>query len=275
MQKASIEIPNEELLEKTINETALETLKDTFDFAILAGSWEQFRAMWAEEESTDSPFSIRLKQANNSMQQEVKAIGDRFIRKEIAGLDDNQPIWNNKEFTARLKNAASYFIPKLTAISTAVNEFYTEKKDTNLPAEFYDCLNILSVNLKTKMAAFVRLPAASSGADILSSVKEAGVNFRPIYKNWNAKPVPKEKEIINPELYKQLLNWRKETSSNRKILEFNLLSDTILREITAKLPRSLNQLSQIKGFGDVKATDFGEQILKLIRSFLGENDLFA
>jgi superfamily II DNA helicase RecQ len=76
-------------------------------------------------------------------------------------------------------------------------------------------------------------------------------------------------------LYKQLLNWRKETSAQRKILEHTLVSENMLRDITAKLPRTLNQLSQVKSFGDAKATDFGDQILKLIRTYLGEGDLFS
>jgi len=274
-QTAATEAPDEQLLLKIINQTALENLADTFDFSMLTGSWEQLRTMLQEGEAADSQFAIRLQHINNMVHKEIKAIGDRFIRKEITALNPEAPAWNNRDFIDRLKNAASYFMPKLTNVSTAVNQFYTEKKDTNLPVEFYDSLNIFAVNLKCKTAAFTRLPTASNSSDILSSVKEAGVSFRPIYKNWNAKPLPKEKEIVNPELYKQLLQWRKEASSQRKVLEFNLLSDSVLRDITAKLPRSLNQLSQIKGFGEVKATDFGEQILKMIRSFLGENDLFG
>jgi hypothetical protein len=276
MQQAVIELPDERLLEKTISKLEAETLADVFNFSMLIGGWKQLKTMLLDEEGmVNGPLTISVEQADVLLNQQIKAIGDRFIRKELEAIPDDGVIWSNEVFTGRLKNAASYFVPKLNAFYTAVNGFYTSKKDANIPAEFYDILNHLLVNLKEKTAAFIHLPTASSTKTILSAVQEAGISFRPIYKNWSNKPQPKEKEIVNPELYQQLLSWRKNISENRKILEYTLVSDTMLRDITAKLPKSLNQLSQLKGFGDAKATDFGEQILKLICSYLGENDLFA
>lgn len=275
MQKAVAALPDEHLLEKTIRELELEALADIFDFSILTGGWKQLKVFLLNKEPIDSPLSISLQQADILLYQQIKAIGDLFIRKELAALPGDESMWNNTAFIGRLKNAAAYFVPKLNTLGTSVNGFYTAKKDADLPAEFYDSLNHLLVNLKTKTAAFVRLPIATSTTDVLSSVQEAGISYRPINKNWNPKALPKEKEIINPDLYQLLLNWRKQTSEARKVLEYNLISDVMLREISAKLPRSLDQISKIKSFGDAKATDFGDQILKLIRGYLGENDLFA
>lgn len=275
MQNAAISLPDEQLLDSTIRQIALEEMKDIFDFSMLTSAWKQLKAIMLTGEVKNSPLSDHINKTDQSWGTEIKSIGDRFIRKELAALPDDQLIWDNTPFIGRLKNAANYFLPKLNAFSEAINTFYTAKNNVNPPAEFYDSLNHLLVNLKAKTAAFIRLPIATSGRDVLSSVQEAGISYKPVYKNWNPKVLPKEKEIVNPELYKQLLNWRKETSLERKIPEHTLVSENMLRDITSKLPRSLNQLSQLKSFGDAKATDLGEPILKLIRSYLGENDLFA
>ncbi|SDH40587.1 AAA family ATPase [Mucilaginibacter sp. P25] len=275
MQNAAVSIPDENLLESTIRQIALEEMKDIFDFSMLTGAWRQLKAIMLNGAIKNSPLSETINKTDHNWETEIKTIGDRFIRKELGALPDDQLIWNNAPFISRLKNAASYFLPKLNVFSEAINSFYTAVNNTNPPAEFYDSLNHLLVNLKAKTAAFVRLPIATSGRDVLSSVQEAGMSYKPVYKNWNPKALPKEKEIANPELYKQLLNWRKETSLERKIPEHTLVSENMLRDITAKLPRSLNQLSQLKSFGDAKATDLGEPILKMIRSYLGENDLFS
>ncbi|WP_426585768.1 AAA family ATPase [Mucilaginibacter sp. R-33] len=275
MQNAAIAIPDENLLESTIRQIALEEMKDIFDFSMLTGAWRQLKTIMLNGAIKNSPLSENISKTDHSWETEIKAIGDRFIRKELGALPDDQLIWSNVPFIGRLKNAANYFLPKLNVFSEAINSFYTAVNNTNPPAEFYDSLNHLLVNLKAKTAAFVRLPIATSGRDVLSSVQEAGISYKPVYKNWNPKALPKEKEIVNPELYKQLLNWRKETSFERKIPEHTLVSENMLRDITSKLPRSLNQLSQLKSFGDAKATDLGEPILKMIRSYLGENDLFS
>ncbi|MFB0494720.1 hypothetical protein ABID99_000957 [Mucilaginibacter sp. OAE612] len=275
MQNAAISIPDENLLESTIRQIALEEMKDIFDFSMLTGAWRQLKTIMLNSAIKNSPLSENINKTDHSWETEIKTIGDRFIRKELGALPDDQLIWTNAPFISRLKNAANYFLPKLNTFSEAINSFYTVINNTNPPAEFYDSLNHLLVNLKAKTAAFVRLPIATSGRDVLSSVQEAGISYKPVYKNWNPKALPKEKEIVNPELYKQLLNWRKETSLERKIPEHTLVSENMLRDITAKLPRSLNQLSQLKSFGDAKATDLGEPILKMIRTYLGENDLFS
>ncbi|WP_413666626.1 AAA family ATPase [Mucilaginibacter sp. Mucisp86] len=275
MQNAAISTPDENLLESTIRQIALEEMKDIFDFSMLTGAWKQLKTIMLSGAIKNSPLSENINKTDHSWETEIKTIGDRFIRKELGALPDDQLIWNNAPFIGRLKNAANYFLPKLNAFSEAINSFYTAINNTNPPAEFYDSLNHLLVNLKAKTAAFVRLPIATSGRDVLSSVQEAGISYKPVYKNWNPKALPKEKEIVNPELYKQLLNWRKATSLERKIPEHTLVSENMLRDITSKLPRSLNQLSQLKSFGDAKATDLGEPILKMIRSYLGENDLFS
>lgn len=275
MQSAATAVPDEHLLEGIIRQLELEALADIFDFSMLTGSWKQLKAILLINERVGSPLTITTQQADILLNQEIRNIGDRFIRKELSTLPQGQTVWENGIFTSRLKNAAAYFVPKLNAFAAAINGFYTAKNSAELPAEFYDSLNHLLVNLKTKTAAFVRLPMASSVKDVLSSVQEAGIGFKPIYKNWNAKALPKEKEIVHPELYKQLLNWRKDISEKRKIPEHTLVSENMLRDITSKLPRSLNQLAQLKSFGDAKASDFGDQILKLIRGYLGENDLFS
>jgi hypothetical protein len=275
MQTATGNLPDEALLQRTLKEFELEVLLDLFDFTTLSNSWQQLQAILLNSAQIHTTLIAELKNTDTLLQKDIKTIGDRFSRKELANFPVDEFIWENEALITRLKNAAAYFVPQLNTFTSAINDIYSTKPNTNFTAEFYDCLNQLMVQLKAKTAAFVRMPMASAAKDILSSIQEAGVLYRPISKSWNAKTLPKEKEIAHPELYQQLMHWRKEASETRKVMEHALISETMLRDITAKLPRSLNQLSQLKSFGDAKAADFGDQILKLIRSYLGENDLFA
>ncbi|AMR33426.1 hypothetical protein A0256_19370 [Mucilaginibacter sp. PAMC 26640] len=258
MENAVTSAPDRQLLENTIKELELETLKDIFDFSILHAAWLQLSQMW--------PPGDALLHTTNFLQKDISAVGDRFNRRELVAI----PVAAD-----RLKQAAAYFVPKLNAFAADLNSNYQNNKDADLPAEFYEALNFVLVNLKTKTAAFMRLPIATKIDEVLSSMQEAGIGYKPVYKNWNAKALPKEKEIINPEVYQKLVQCRLAESAARKVLEYNLLSDNTLRDIAAKLPRGLKELSQVKGVGDVKATDFGDTILKLIRSHLGESNLFG
>ncbi|MDO3643084.1 HRDC domain-containing protein [Mucilaginibacter sp. L3T2-6] len=255
MQYAGVHAPNIELLNKSVHDYDIEVLSDVFDFSIVASAW------------------IKLNPADNSAA-ELKTIGDRFIKKEILTLDGDVPAWKNSDFLGRLKKAVSWFTPKLNMFSNNLNAFYAARATADVPDDFYENLNHLLVHLKAKMASFSRMAFATSSKDITSSAQEAALTFQPIFKNWNAKALPKEKEIVNPALYQQLLGLRKQISEDRSTPEYLLMTENALRDIAAKLPRSLDQLAQLKSFGEGKATDFGEQILKLVRNYLGENDLF-
>lgn len=256
MEHAAIHTPDVELLEKSVHDYDIEILSDVFDFSIISAAW------------------AKLNNADNSVI-ELKAIGDRFIKREILILSNDIPVWKNNDFLNRVKNAISWFTPKLNAFSNNLNAFYAERATIDVPDDFYENLNHLLVHLKSKMAAFVRMSFATSSQDVTSSAQEAALTFQPIFKNWNAKALPTEKEIVNPALYQQLVVLRKQISEDRSAPEYLLITENALRDIAAKPPRSLNQLAQLKTFGEVKAADFGEQILKLVRNYLGENDLFG
>lgn len=256
MEQATANPPDENLLKKSIRDFDIEVLADVFDFSVIS-------AAWAKLNSADSSVI------------ELKTIGDRFIKREILMIGSDIPVWQNADFLSRLKNAIIWFTPKLNTFSNNLNAFYAAKASTDLPEDFYENLNHLLVHLKAKSSAFARMSFATSAKDVLSSAQEAALTFQPIFKNWNAKALPKEKEIINPELYKQLVGLRKQISVERSAPEYLLITENALRDIAAKPPRSLNQLAQLKTFGEVKAADFGEQILKIVRNYLGENDLFG
>lgn len=277
MHKAAMAPPDEQLLKRTIWDIEMEILTDIFNFSVLTTSWAPFCHLLLANEPADSTLKDHVNKATELVQKDIKAVGDRFIRKELSALDPNHDIWTNKPLIDRLKNAAAYFAPKLTALTSAVNSFYTVKKASDLPVEFYESLNHVLINLKTKISAFVTLPDAVSAKAIVTSIQEAGLSYRPVQKIWDTKKAAnaEKKEILHPELYQQLTDWRIKASKDRKILEYALVSDNTLADITAKLPRTLQDLAAIKGISTVKAKDIGNDILKLIRNYLGESDLFG
>ncbi|WP_448698338.1 HRDC domain-containing protein [Mucilaginibacter sp. AW1-3] len=275
MQQAAAKVPDELLLQQTIREMEIEIWKDLFDFSVLSNAWQQYKRESINRESTDSALRTHIGQADLLLHNEIKTVGERFARKELAALTGKHYNWTDEPLKTRLQNAAAYFAPKLNVLNTAITGFYTAQKSTDLPAEYYEAMNYLAISLKSKTAAFVQLSTATSIQTILSSAQQAGLDHRPIQKNWNPKTTIPEKEINNPQLYDQLLDWRINASKERKVLEYALLSDNMLSDITTKLPRTLQDLAALKGFSPVKAKDFGDDILKLIRTYLGEGDLFG
>ncbi|MGL5150648.1 MAG: DNA helicase RecQ [Clostridium sp.] len=77
-----------------------------------------------------------------------------------------------------------------------------------------------------------------------------------------------EDVILNEELYNKLRLWRKDRAIKERIKPYIIFSDTVLIEISNILPKSPEQLLNIRGVGEKKVEKYGEEIIKMISSQL-------
>ena len=96
--------------------------------------------------------------------------------------------------------------------------------------------------------------------------------------NWEARPeplpkperpvvvrAPVELNAAQQELQARLQNWRLETAREAGLPSFFVLSDTVLREIVVAAPKSLVELSAVRGLGSEKIDRFGAAVVELCR----------
>ncbi len=79
----------------------------------------------------------------------------------------------------------------------------------------------------------------------------------------------RQKELLTSysgdyELFAQLLEWREYQAKEKNISPKSILSDEILRQIAITKPHNLHELSQIRGVGATKITQYGIEILRLL-----------
>lgn len=274
MKKVLSERPDIDFLEKVILDSDKQTLFDLFDFSILKEAWELCETILLINVLGQSILQTKIEEANHILIDEISKVAFSFVKQDLVGFLANGHIWQSAVAVNRLKKAADYFFLKLSKLTELVNEICIEHGSIDLPSDFYRIINHLLANLNTKTTAFAKLPTAFSVKDISDAILEAGIAYRPVLLNQNSKPLPKSIVVINPVLYEQLVSWRKEIARVRDVQDYIIVSDNVLRTISEKLPKSLTQLSQVKNFGEVKAADFGREILKIVMSYLGENELF-
>ena len=68
-------------------------------------------------------------------------------------------------------------------------------------------------------------------------------------------------------LFQRLREWRKEKAEQQGVPVYVIASNLHLSEMTVKQPDSLDNLKQIRGFGEKKVNEYGKEILNLIRAF--------
>ncbi|WP_428329505.1 HRDC domain-containing protein [Mucilaginibacter sp.] len=167
---------------------------------------------------------------------------------------------------ARIQKASAYF---LTVLSEAVASLYAQipsligqSKEGAAKADQLLYWLIVRIGL---MEHFANDPF---GVDVYLNAKKNALakanadQSRSYVKALNAKP--------NEKLYEQILEWRQQTAQNEKLMPNMVLSEKTAATIAEKLPATLKALSAIKGVGPQKTTQYGSELILLIRTYQQE-----
>ena len=79
--------------------------------------------------------------------------------------------------------------------------------------------------------------------------------------------------IIDENLVKILKDLRKKTASKLEIPPFAVFQDPSIDDMALKYPITVEELSSVHGVGEGKARKFGKEFVKLISTYVDENDI--
>lgn len=83
------------------------------------------------------------------------------------------------------------------------------------------------------------------------------------------KPITIKEEDLVPDqktIYEELKNWRFQKSLDMNIPSYMVCHNSELLNVVVKQPKTLSDLRRIKGFGELKVENHGEEILKIINA---------
>jgi len=270
----NVAIPDVTFLNTYASNLDFQVVEDLFDFSSAISAWNFIRPILADQQSAKPILEKKIIKTNDYLADKIKLVADRFKRQELARIAGNKSFWEMQAFTDRLCKASEYFVPVLNALDQDLGDLHTHVLGTELSDEYYAGLNQLMSQLKMKVAGFSTLPKARNSRAISEAMVYQTLAYRPLQHNRNVPGTEKTVIVNNPILYQELINWRGTLSRQRQQPDYTVISEKVLREVATKMPRSLSQLSAIKNFGELKAKDFGGQILEIIQQFDGNKPLF-
>lgn len=275
MQETTSKHDQQEILKTAKLEHEYEVVADLFNFSSIQQEWRLLSSMIDYSDYSDKAILLTLfKEVEEILDTQIKKIADKFLQKEFSILVVEKPLKMQMEFLVRLKQAAVYFKPKIEKLINCIQKLLTFPLEKNLDPDFFSIYNQLMSHLKGKSVGLQVDLTTSDLNELLTTITEAGISYYPVYQLKTEKPA-QIKEIVNPLLLQEILTWRVDAGTKRGIADYLVLSDQLCVSIAAKSPRSLSELAQIKGVGAGKATELGDDFVKIIRNYLGENDLFA
>ena len=74
-----------------------------------------------------------------------------------------------------------------------------------------------------------------------------------------------EEKVINSDLFNKLRIWRRDTAIKEGVKPYIIFSDATLIELCNKLPKTEEELLEIRGMGEKKFKKYGEEILKMLK----------
>ena len=81
------------------------------------------------------------------------------------------------------------------------------------------------------------------------------------------KILDKQDIILDKELFESLRTWRKEKAFKENKRPYIIFSDSTLIDICNNKPNNIEKLLEIRGVGEKKIKDYGNEILEIINSF--------
>ncbi|RZK41823.1 MAG: helicase [Pedobacter sp.] len=268
MESAGAVTLDNDLLKDAILETERLRILDFFDFGSIRNGHQQFKRILSELLSDVALVDEKTERSTNLIEQKIYQVAERFIKKELAQL-----IQNKTEVYKRIQKASAYFSPLLTDLLGKISLIHQSFVDTPFHPEYFPTLNQLLEQVENKAEVFKILEKNIDFIEVSLNMKTMAASYKQV-DGWKKK-VSIVQDIENPILHAQLENWRKRVAEEKKVLTYHILSDIALAEISAKLPRSLTALSKIKNVGEGKVGQYGDELIKIIKSHLGENDLFG
>jgi len=265
--------PNEKQLSESRRAFERTLLLELNDFVSIHRRLDYCLKLVRENENIleGKPLDI-CKETTETFYKNVVDVSRKFSSQLDQLFLQNPDTEKNDTLNERVSKACLYYFEKTEAIFNRFYErFIIETDNKAIKKSLKDALNRLTDEVSQKL---VCLESGKTGFTIKTYMEaraKATIEKKP---ERTAKiPVQVSDEILNPELFILLKQWRNERAKELNQPVYLILPQKAIQELSANLPRTPSQLKLIKGFGDKKVQKFGAEILDIISDFCEENKM--
>ncbi len=204
-----------------------------------------------------------------NFQTEINEVSHKFSKQIQSLMNDNIDIEENKVLLERISKASEYYLEKLNNLkSSFYDRFYWETDNKQIKKLIKD----ISDKVEESFYFKIKITASSKdGFDVskyLETRAKAGISD----KSQKSTKLPEVVEtddsfVLRPDLYNHLKAWRNQKASENGQTVYMVISRISMVEISNLLPDTLSKLKKIKGIGNKKVEQYGNEIIELVKSF--------
>ena len=264
---------------------AKELLDDLFDFSHIRECHTRLLRIMHEHFSRLYPTLLEEFEAlQQPIEQELKAVAQRFQAQYTRLIHEDDNTDRQQELQERLCKGAAYFAEKLQPLSLSAAEL-------QLPTDNKE------VARKTELALGEWRESTRQKQQLLEYVKKEGFHLKEFLetkamivleeeqkrsgnKKTKKEAAPKGSQkvivptdILQPELYQQLTEWRLQKAREQGTPAYTILQQRALMGIVNLLPQTAEALMLIPYLGKRGVEKYGEEILTIVNRYVNRNNV--
>ncbi len=254
----------------------LELLADLFGFASLEQALRRYVRLVDEHLYRLYPKQLELyKEETGRFHERVVLVAQKFTSQYTRLVGAASDYATDARLQERIHQAAVYFGEQLKPLeAVAANEVSSDNKELRKKLqEAMDELNRL-LNMKADLLHYVH----QSGFHVADYLRRKAVlsisgedgkdkTGKRERKQRTDAPVEVPSDILHPELYKRLVEWRREEAARLKLPAYTVLQQKAILGISNLLPGDAFALLRIPYLGKKSVEKYGEVLLQLVKEY--------
>ena len=269
MEAASSCPVNEVTLQRAIREFDRDQLVSLYDFQLELEAVDGL-ARLAQLRNVDRPLHQQCAAVANKLRA-LHKVGETFIRQVDRLLQEDPDVEKNGPLQQRIKDAAGYFTKELE--TDAVKSFLISlpsSEDAGIASRYEERMAELLSNLYVHVNL---IKHTREGYDA-SGFRKVRVSLMMVDVNWEEWRAQRRggdseqgKEALDDrkKLEARVEAWRTEQAKKEGVKACRVLTKSNIVDLVAVRPKSLDELSRVKGFGAKRVAAYGKVLLELLR----------
>jgi predicted ATPase len=272
LQKIDENSPDENKLLEAKARYQLQLVKELFDFSVLNRRLDYLLKICNENmQSLDLSFFENYRSVSAKLHSDFMELSRKF-HNQIHNLSlQNSDLENNLTLQERVQKASEYFEPRL---KTLVEEMDLEIETDNktVKKSLQDALERLMLEASIKLSCLREARLGFKVSSYLEVRAKASIGESAKKKKPQNEPAVTVQKKDLP-FYSMLKQWRDNLAEEEDLEPYEIMPLRTMKEIAMRMPSSHVELSKVHGMGKVRVKRYGEDILKLIKTFSEKNNL--
>jgi len=242
-------------------------LRDLFEFGEFVRNWNYAAKIVRENERVLLGISsTSIEETQFAVQQGIQDVGEKFKGQIHRLMVEQGCVETNEALQERVRKASAYFQVKAQEQLDALLKMSWKTDNKDLRKTLSAPLEQVAKYWKYKVLSFSYCAEKGFHCKEYLQVRAQALLESAEFK---IKVTPKSSK---DDLYSRLNAWRTRKSEEWGVEPYLILQQKTMDELVRKPPQTTDELIKIKGIGKKKISEFGREIILIVREYMEDND---